>query len=435
MTSASVPTPKTAAQEWRAYGLIVLSAMLGVSMGTVPTATLGLFMDPLQREFGWSRTEISFGLTVFAIIGLPLAPFGGWLVDKFGARRIAIPGLAFSGLIFAGFSLMTGAYWQWLAIWVAYTFASIGTRTLVWNTAISAAFSTSRGLAIAVLLCGTALATSLAPTVTHWLMEEWGWRGGYLGLGLGWAGIGLVLVLVFFHDHRKLDKAKLAAAGGAGGANAVAAPRLGGLTVRQAFRTLRLYRIAIAIFLQSVMGAAVIVHLVPMLTADGLSRAEAAGMAAVMGVGSMVGKIATGWLIDRFTGSLIPFLCYSGPAVAYLLLLKGSGTALMLSVAVAVLGYCSGGALQLATYLTTRYAGMRNFGTIFGFISAFLALSAGIGPPMAGAIFDATGDYTLLLIIGIPVALVAGLMVFGLGPYPEFRPPESEPGDEAAEFS
>lgn len=418
MTSAAPSAPKTASQEWRAYGLMVLSAMIGVSMGTVPTATLGLFMDPLQNEFGWSRTQISAGLSVFAIVGLPLAPLGGWLVDRFGARRIAIPGLLFSGLIFAGFSLMTGAYWQWLAIWVLYTVASIGTRTLVWNTAISAAFSASRGLAIAVLLCGTALATSLAPSVAHGLMEQWGWRGGYLGLGLGWAGVGLLMVLIFFHDHRKLGKAKKPAEGTA----AVAAPRLGGLSVRQAFRTLRLYRIAIAIFLQSLMGAAVIVHLVPMLTADGLSRAEAAGMAAIMGVGSMAGKIATGWMIDRFAGSLIPFLCYSGPALGYLLLLKSSGSALLLSAAVLVLGYCSGAALQLATYLTTRYAGMRNFGTIFGFISAFLALSAGIGPPLAGAVFDATGEYTLLMIVGIPVALVAGLLVFGLGPYPEFKP-------------
>src|SRR5262245_14934745 len=110
MTPGSTSTAKTAGQEWRAYGLIVLSAMIGVSMGTVPTSTLGMFMEPLQREFGWSRTEISYGLSVFAIVGLPLAPMGGLLVDKFGARRIAIPGLVFSGAIFACFSLMTGAY-------------------------------------------------------------------------------------------------------------------------------------------------------------------------------------------------------------------------------------------------------------------------------------------------------------------------------------
>lgn len=425
MQAAATSAPITARQEWRRYGLVVLSAMAGVSMGTIPTATLGLFMAPLQQDFGWSRTEISLGLTIFAIVGLPIAPFGGFLVDKFGARRIAVPGLALSALVFAGFSLMTGAYVQWMLFWVLYTLASIGTRTLVWNSAISAAFTISRGLAIAVLLCGTAVATSLAPTVAHWLIEQWGWRGGYIGLGLGWGGTALVLVLLFFRDRRSQAK------GGSPGAPAAAATTLVGLTVREALRTLRLYRIAIAIFLQSVMGAAVMVHLVPMLTADGLSRAEAAGMAAVIGGGSIIGKLATGWLIDRFAGSLIPVVCFSGPALGYLMMLQFTGSALMLSVAVFVMGYCSGASLQLATYLTTRYAGMRNFGTIFGFISSFMALSAGIGPPMAGAIYDSTGNYTLLLMIGIPVALIAGLCVAGLGPYPQFKP-APEPGQNAA---
>jgi predicted MFS family arabinose efflux permease len=411
MTTDSRPA---AAQEWRAYGLLVLAAMAGVSLGTIPTATLGLFMAPLQNEFGWSRTEISLGLTIFALVGLPLAPFGGVLVDKFGARRIAIPGLALSAAIFAGFSLLTGAYVQWLLFWVLYTFASIGTRTLVWNSAVSAVFVASRGLAIAAVLCGTALATSLAPSVAHWLIQHWGWRGGYLGLGIGWGGTALLLVLLFFRERRSTAKAAGAPQ------RTTASTSHGGLTVREALRTPRLYRITLAIFLQSTMGAAIIVHLVPMLTADGLSRAEAAGMAVFIGGGSVVGKLATGWLIDRFAGSLIPVACFAGPALGYLMLLQSAGSALLLSAAVLVLGYCSGASLQLTTYLTTRYGGVRNFGTIFGFISSFMALSAGIGPPLAGAIFDSTGSYSLLLMLGIPVALVAGLCVFRLGPYPVF---------------
>jgi len=408
-------------QEWRVYGLMVLSAMAGVSLGTIPTATLGLFMDPLNREFGWSRTEISLGLTIFALVGLPLAPLGGMLVDKFGARRIAVPGLALSALIFASFSLLAGSYVQWLFTWVLYTFAALGTRTLVWNTAISTVFTISRGLAIAVLLCGIAIASSLAPIVAHGLIEGWGWRGGYIGLGLGWGGMALLLVLLFFHDRRQSTKPAVGAA-----PQSATATRPGGLTVKEALRTPRLYRIGFAIFLQSTLGAAIMVHLVPLLTAEGLSRTEAAGMAALIGLGSLVGKLATGWMIDRFTGSLIPFACFAGPAIAYLVMLQAAGSAWLLSAAVIILGYSGGASLQLATYLTTRYAGMRNFGTIFGFISAFMALSAGIGPPLAGAIFDSTGSYTLLLTIGIPVALLAGLCVFGLGAYPTFEPVRSD---------
>ena len=142
-------------------------------------------------------------------------------------------------------------------------------------------------------------------------------------------------------------------------------------------------------------------------------------------------------LVDRVAGSIIPVVCFGGPALAYAMLLQSSGSVWLLSLAIAVLGYCAGASLQLTTYLTTRYAGLRNFGTIFGLVSSLMALSAGIGPPLAGAIFDVTGGYSALLTLGVPVALLAGIAVFGLGAYPTFpsveaAPPEGAPRPAAA---
>jgi MFS family permease len=414
MMAAAPSAPLTAAQEWRVNWPLVLSAMVGLSFGTVPSASLGLFIAPLEHEFKWSRTEISAGLTIFAFVSLPLTPFAGVLVDKFGPRHIAIPGLLFGGLSFAAFSLLNGSLVLWFAIWVAYTIASLLFRTLVWSTAVAGAYSASRGLALAVLLCGTAIATAVAPIVTHGLIHGFGWRSAYLGLGLGWGGVALVLTLLFFRDRRHAR----GQTGGDGAASAPPAP--GGLTVREALRSLRMYRIALAIFLQSTMGVAILVHLVPMLTHIGISRAEAASIAALLGVASMIGKLVTGWLTDKVGGSLLPAACFAGPALSYLLLLQAPESVWLLSAIVMLLGYCSGASLQLATYLTSRYAGLRKFGTIFGLISTLMALSAGIGPVLAGAVFDATGSYSVLLMGGIPAALIAGIAVFGLGPYPQF---------------
>ena len=416
MHKAGVPIAPTAAQEWRVNWLLVVSAMAGVSLGTIPSATLGLFMAPLQDEFGWSRTEISAGLTLFAIVSLPLTPFAGMLVDKFGARRVAIPGIALSALVFASFSSLGAFAGQWLVLWFAYTLVSLLTRTLVWNSAISRAFVTSRGLAIAVLLCGTAIASSLSPIVSQQLIDQFGWRFAYLGLGLGWGGVALLMVLLFFRE-----RPPMLVPGAGQGALQGAAAKPGGLSLKQAMRDPAMVRIALAIFLQSTMVVAVMVHLVPMLTATGLSRVEAAGLAGLMGIASICGKLASGWLIDRFTGGLLAALTFAAPALGYLFLLKAADTAWLIPVAVVVLGYSSGACLQLATYLTTRYAGLRNFGAIFGVISSLMALSTGLGPLMAGFIFDRTGSYTLLLTIGIPAALVAGIAVFRLGPYPVFE--------------
>jgi MFS family permease len=406
----------SAAQEWRRYWPLVLAGLAGLSLGTLPTATLGLFMEPLSDEFGWSRTQVSLGAMIFALVSLPLTPFAGMLVDRFGPRRIAVPGLLISGTCFASFGLMSGDFHQWVLIWVAYAVAARMITSLVWSSAISRGFTTGRGLALAVLLCGTAIATALGPTVARLLIEAWGWRGGYIGLGLGWGGLALVLAALLFHD------VKDAAAPAAGSARPAAAQVPGGLTLREALRNVTLIRIAFAIFVQAVMGTAIMVHIVPMLTHDGLTAAQATTIAALLGVASIKGKLVTGWLVDRIGGSLLPVLGFGGPGIAYALLLEATGSVWLLSGAVFVLGYCSGAALQLAVYMTTRYAGLRNFGAIFGVISSLMAGAAGVGPVLAATIFDVTGGYTLLLTIGVPVAVVAGLAVFRLGPYPEFAP-------------
>lgn len=417
MSTKANPGSIPASQEWRRYWLLVFAGMVGMSVGTLPTATLGLFMQPLNDEFGWSRTEISIGLSIFALVSMPLAPFAGILVDRFGARRIALPGLLLSGTCFAAFGLMSGPYYQWVLIWVAYTLASLMTRTLVWGSSISAAFSSGRGLALAVMLCGSAIATAVGPTVARLLIETWGWRGGYVGLGVGWAGMALILAMLFFHDVTgPVARARNAAEN--------EAPRElpGGLTLREAVRTSAMQRIALAMFLQALMGAAIMVHIVPMLTADGLTAAEATTIAAVLGIASITGKLVTGGLIDRIPGSLLPVIAYGGPGVAYVLLLQAEGSVGALAFAVFVLGYCSGAAMQLATYLTTRYAGLRNFGAIFGVVSSLMACGAGIGPVLAGWVFDTTGGYSLLLTAGIPAAVIAALAVFRLGAYPVFAP-------------
>lgn len=411
----------TAGEEWRAHWPMVLAALIGLSVGTIPSVTLGVFMEPLQHEFGWSRTEISAGLTIFALVSLPLNPFMGLAVDRYGPRRIAILGVALSGLGLAAFSLLTGSLVQWVVSWILLTLASLAVRSLVWTSAISEAFSASLGLAIAILLCGTGVGQIAAPYLTQMMISAFGWRSAYLGLGFGWTGIALVFVFVFFRNFRRVPASVTAA-----DESAAPPPAPGGLTVRQALRSPPLLRIAFTIFAQTVIGVGVLVHLIPMLVERGVSPAEAAGIAALLGLGSIFGKLAHGWLTDHTTSTLVPTTCYAGPALGYLIVLSTTNL-WALSFAVFVMGYFSGGSQQMTAYLTTRYAGLRNFGAIFGIMTTASTTAAGVGPVLAGAIYDRTGNYTTLFSAGIVVVLVAGAMAFRLGRYPDFAPADKHP--------
>ncbi len=413
---------RTAAEEWRANWGLVAAAMLGLSFGAVPTATLGLFMEPLEAEFGWSRAMISGGMLVFAIIGLPLAPVAGAAADRFGSRACVIPGLALSGLAFAAFGLMTGAEWMWWAIWTGYGFASLLIRSMIWNAAVSKAFNASRGLAIAFVLSGFALAQVVGPPLSHGLTEAFGWRMAYFMIGIGWPGLSLLLVFLFF-------RSELDAKPGAEKAGATVPVRElpGGLTLREAFRNVAVLRIALAVVLSTCMGAAVAIHIVPLLEWSGSNRAAAAALAGMLGAGSLAGKLLSGWLIDRIKSSLLPAAIFALPALGYFLIWQGHGVFIALAAGVVCMGFGAGGAMQLGTYLTTRYGGMRNFGTIFGVISSAMSLGGGIAPVVSGWIFDRTESYELVLLIAIPTVLVAGLALIGLGPYPTFETTREEP--------
>jgi predicted MFS family arabinose efflux permease len=421
---------QTAAQEWRANWTIVMAAMAGLSFASIPHATIGFFMDPLRDEFGWSATGITAGLTIFSVVTLLFTAVGGAIVDRYGARWVGVAGIALCGLSFAAFAFNTGAVWLWLLLWTVYSFSAVGIRTTVWNSAVSSVFDTSRGLALALVLSGLALASIFAPPIARWLIDEQGWRTAYAGIGLGWGGLGFLLVLLFFYDARS-RKQQLSTTGTAA---APAAPP-GGLTLGQAFKDHRIVRIGLAIFLASTTGAAVTVFLVPMVTKAGITRTEAALIASLFGVSAFAGKLIAGWLMDRFTTTLIPFAAFALPTVGYFLLWQSPGSLALTSTAALINGFGGGASLPITTYLITRYAGVRHFGKIFGIVSSLLGLAGGLGPLLAGFVFDATGDHAALMLIGAGVALLSGFVVFGLGPYVDYPPEGATEAGATVAFS
>src|SRR5579872_3269842 len=138
-----------AAQEWRAHWGLVFCATLGMALLALPPVALGVFMPSLSAEFGWSRASISAGMMIFAVVSTPLVPFAGALADRFGSRRVLIPGLVLTGGAFAAFGLLTPSLWHWFAMWVVFTLVQLLNRSPIWNRTVSAAFNVSRGLALA----------------------------------------------------------------------------------------------------------------------------------------------------------------------------------------------------------------------------------------------------------------------------------------------
>ncbi|WP_206046863.1 MFS transporter [Mangrovimicrobium sediminis] len=405
----------TAAHEWRLYWALALTTAVGFSFHSVATYSIGLFIEPLQAEFGWGRAVITAGLTISALLTVPLAPIVGAMIDRWGTRRLAIPGLILKALSLCVFAFADGSEAQWYALWTFYALVALGVKATVWTAAISSVFSAGRGLALAVTLSGTAVAQILAPPLTQWLIAEFGWRTAWVALGLGWGFPALLLAILCLYDAR--DRERRARAPGDTSAPSL---DLRGLTPREALRSTALIRIGIATLVILILTIGVIVHQVPILAERGVDREKAAYLASLAGVAGIVGKLLTGYLMDRVDAGWVAAATMSALAVALFALLRASADSALLLFAIALIGYASGCKIQICAYLTSRYAGMRHFGKIFGVMSSLIALGAGLGPLLVGAVHDAYGGYAPFLLAGIPGALLGGFLLVGLGPYPDW---------------
>ncbi|MCJ2186444.1 MFS transporter [Novosphingobium beihaiensis] len=407
--------PMTAREEWRRYWATVLAAMIGMSFYTVITYSLGTFIGPLEKEFGWSRTALSSGLAIFAGISMLGGPFVGMALDRFGTRKLAIVGMILASTALASFSLLNGSIGQWIALYVIYGVVALAIKSTIWSAGISSVFTRARSLALAFVLSGSAIGQTFAPVIANKLIVAVGWREAYIWLGFGWGGLALALLVPFYFDaHAR--KAKQVRA-------STAPVALPGLTIREATRDSRVIRIAVANLLMSIVGSGVSVHLVRVVAENGMTMDSAVDIAATAGIAGLVGKLGCGWLLDRVQGSVIPFTGFAVGAFGHFLLIGLFAGAAPLMLGAMCVGFASGAGLQISTYLVSRYAGLRNFGAIFGTISSTMMAGTAIGPLLAGSVHDLTGSYDALLMMASPVMLLCAMLFIGLGPYPEFPQP------------
>lgn len=421
MSAAEPVSANIARAEWRAQWKLVMAASVGVSFFSFMSPALGLFMQPLQDAFGWSRTQISMGMTFGAVITVLGSPFVGSLIDRWGSRRLALPGLVLTALLIAAFGLADGSIGQWIGLWLAFGVLSLAVKTTVWSTAVAGVFSASRGLALGVTLSGTALAQVIVSPLGNWLIDTQGWRAAFVWLGLGWGAVALLFSVLFLFDihDQKREREKAA------GPGFIEAAELPGLTIPQAMRDTSLWRVALATLLTLFVTIAVSVHQFPIVVETGLTRADAAWIGSLVGVAGILGKVITGWLLDRFHARWVGGLTLASTALVYPLLIKGYAPAWLVVFAIVVSGYTAGTKIQLCNYLTARYAGIRNYGAIFGFMASMIALAGALGPLLGGIVFDRAGSYAPLLWTGTAISLVSGALIFSLGKYPQW--PEANP--------
>lgn len=400
---------KESAEDW----LVVVTSTVGLAISLTHVYSMGTFILPLQDEFGWSRSQISGGLSFVSIVSVLLAPVVGYSIDRLGSRRIALVGMAIYCAAISALSFTTEFIWHWWATWVALAFGSILIKPTVWMVAVSGRFNRRRGLAIGLAMSGTGLSAATMPIIASELIGAFGWRTAYMFLGIGGALVAFPMMILFLKDKARLRDP---------GVESAPALKLG-MTIREAIRSSRFVRLVLACFLVSFVIMGLTVHFVPFLASFSISGSTSAAIAGSIGVFSMIARVGSGYLLDRFNGPVIGAIAFGLPVIACGLLLNFDGSTASALLIGAILGLSLGAEVDVIAYLSSRYFGMRNYGTLFGTMVGVFSVGIGFGPTAAGAIFDKFGVYDWVFWIFGPLSAVSAALVGFLGPYPNFTAP------------
>ncbi len=406
-----------AAAEWRAHWKLPFVAMMGFALGTIGPVTVGPFMGPLEQALGWSRAEISGGIMIYSLASVVCQPFVGRLIDRWGPRPIGLIGILLCGLTYMAFATAGGSPFGWLMLWLAYSLATQFALMPVWSAAVASEFDAGRGLALAVTLSGSSVVHIFAPMVATLLIAAEGWRTAYVVIG--GVPMALTLLLGWFFFYSKRDR--LARSG--------ALPehhQESGLAASEGFRSPVFYKLTLSTFTGFCVVTAIGIHLMPILTSSGLNREQAAFVLGVYGVLSIAGKLICGVLVNRIPGQIITATLTVLPIGSCLMLMAPSDSVLMRMLAITPIALTSGGQVKMLAYMTSRHFGLRAFGSIFGVVSLAISLSAGVGPLLAGFMYDISKSYQTLLLFSIPVCLVSGAVMLWIGGYP--KAPKSASG-------
>ena len=388
------------------YGWVVLAAAATVvAIGQGSLFALGVFLKPLEESMRWSRSAVSVtALVNWIAMGVGSFVWGA-VSDRLGSRVVTIAG----GLLLGGSLVLSS---QATALWHLHTTFGLGVGFAAgaFLTPLSATstkwFTANRGLALGIISAGGGAGMLLLAPLTRWITSLYDWRVAMIVLGdLAWL---IVIPVALLVKNAPADMGAVALGG--------AATRQREFSTRQVLRAPQFWAIALTHFACCAAHAGPIFHMVTHAIDQGVATMVAATVLGVSGLSSIAGRIACGFIADRFGAkpTLVSGLAFQAAMVfAYLF----TRDAWSFYAAAVLFGLSYGGVMPLYALVTREYFGEKVMGTAYGAVFLISTLGMGLGSWAGGWIHDAYGTYAWLFIGSAAIGVMA--MVLAL----TFRPP------------
>ena len=419
-------TTNRASQNSRLYYgwvIVIVVALAGFTTSAETLPVLSVFLKPMTEEFEWSRSVFTGAMTIGTVLGGVLAIGIGPLIDRFGGRWILIIGFAIVGgtlVLMAGISEL----WQFYVLQILARIMTTGVLGLAPRVIVPKWFVSKRGRAIAVEQLAGRMGHAVTPLYLQLLVSLRSWRVASVAAGVVMWTVSLLPVAIFLRrrpeDMGLLPDGGRLTAEGVGsstplqpGANISSADpsQEVSLSLRQVLRLTSFYLLLIALTILWFVTSGIYLHLIPYFTDQGLGTGTAVVAVSFLAASAGLGSLVFGLIAERYSTRLVLSVDILLLAAGFIFLLAArSPTAALLWGF--YFGIMAGGMQTLEHIVFADYYGRESLGAVRGIVWPAQMGGNSVGPLVAAAAFDITGDYLFIFGFFGFLTLFAGLSVF-----------------------
>jgi MFS family permease len=380
-----------------ATSFLALFSIVGLALYGLP-----FFYDFMVRDFGWTRAEVTSGNFYSKLLIGPLFGFlAGWIIDRFGPRRMMMAGILMAGVALVGLSFTTT-----LALfYFFYLFNALGYvcgGPLPNQVLISRWFNEARGKAMGFAYLGIGVGGALAPLLANWLTQQFGWPGALRTMGI--LIVLIALPMAFFVKESPGTDA---------GMQAAAAP----VSIGTVLKSWKFYLLAIGSMCSIGAVGGTFQNLKLFMTGDLFrgtpvqdAQSTAAYVLSLILISSLVGRLLMGWLADRFEKKYVMLLIYLIVACSIPLLFLASSQPFLYLFAV-LFGIGLGGDYMIIPLMAAELFGVKVLGRLMGVVLTADGVAEALAPVIVAKTRDNTGSYALGFSILIVLAFVGATAV------------------------
>jgi cyanate permease len=400
------------------YGwLIVLLGAVGLFLGApLLVFSFSVFFKPLVVGFHASRAAVSFAFSLFNLVGALSIPYTGRVIDRFGAKRVIVAFTLLYGLVLCSALWVGGRLWQLYLLFILLGIAmTSGPAPVPYGVVVSHWFNRYRGLALGLSMTGIGIGSVVVPMLAQRLIAIFGWRAAFAIFGGAILLLPLPVIAALLQndpEQRGLrpdgdENAQL---------SQLPAQEMQGLSWREIWHSPTFW-LLICIF--SLTGASVhgaVLHMSAIFTDAGATAERAAMATSLVGAAVIIGRLGSGYLLDRLFAPSVAILFYGATALGIAMLCWGIHGKLAL-VASFLVGLGMGAEVESMGYMMSRYFGLIAFGSAYGHAFGAFMISGAAGVLFMGAGYDRFHSYTVPLASLCVAVVLALILLTRLGRY------------------